>query len=89
MDKKLYVASANRSGVISINMSGKMPKGDLLIAVSCEKIFDIIKGNCRLAYDNKTLLVPGIPEANNEQDALNALTKFCDRIKSRLERADA
>lgn len=31
---------------------------------------------CRLSYDGKTALIPGIPEAENQREALNALTKF-------------
>ena len=39
----------------------------------------------RLAYDNKTLLVPGIPESNSSDDALVAAITFADRIRKMLE----
>lgn len=39
----------------------------------------------RLAYDNKTLLVPGVPEAKSEDDALAAVYAFCSRIRQMLK----
>lgn len=38
----------------------------------------------RRAYDNKTLLVPGIPEAKCLGDALDAAANFADRIRKML-----
>lgn len=35
---------------------------------------------CRLAYDNKTLLCPGVPEAENDDAALEAVQRFGDFI---------
>lgn len=35
-----------------------------------------LEAKFRLAYDNETLLVPGIPEAENQEEALEALQKF-------------
>lgn len=35
----------------------------------------------RLAYDNKTLLVPGIPEAKTLNEKLDALTRFCRLVE--------
>ena len=39
----------------------------------------------RLAYDGETLLVPGIPEAVDEQAAYDALIKFNSRVKHYME----
>lgn len=39
----------------------------------------------RRAYDNKTLLVPGIPEAKSSDDALAAAMTFDVRIREMLE----
>lgn len=39
----------------------------------------------RLAFDNETLLVPGIPEAESLNDALVAAMTFADRIRKMLE----
>ena len=38
----------------------------------------------RLAYDNKTLLVPGIPEAKSSDDALAAAINFANLIREML-----
>lgn len=35
-----------------------------------------LSAKMRLAHDNKTLLVPGIPEAANQTEGLKALRKF-------------
>lgn len=40
-----------------------------------------IKAMARLAYDNKTLLVPGIPEAKTLNEKLDALTRFCRLVE--------
>lgn len=37
----------------------------------------------RLAYDNCTWLVPGIPESENQDQAIEALIKWCDWLKLR------
>jgi len=37
---------------------------------------DQIQAICRLAYDNKTLLCPGIPEAENDDEAFEAAQRF-------------
>lgn len=39
----------------------------------------------RLAYDNGTWLVPGVPEADNETEALEALKQFTRSIKPLLK----
>ena len=31
---------------------------------------------CRLGYDGKTILIPGVPEAENQKEGLDALLKF-------------
>ena len=46
---------------------------------------EMIETWARLAYDNKTLLVPGIPEAESSNDALVAAMTFADRIRKMLE----
>lgn len=38
----------------------------------------------RLAYDNKTLLVPGVPENKGTMRAVDAVTAFCRELKKRL-----
>lgn len=31
---------------------------------------------CRLSYDGKKILIPGVPEAENQKEGLDALLKF-------------
>lgn len=73
-----------------IGFGERMPKGTLLIAYGPEATLrDIISGEARHAYDNVTLLVPGIPEATDANAGLEALTAFNRRIAARLARAGA
>lgn len=57
-----------------IDFGADMPKGTLPLgrARSAKKLREIVEVNARHAYDGETLLVPGIPEADTEDDALKA-----------------
>ena len=69
-------ACVYRSGLIEF-YTGKLPDGALPIFNGSTKAQQKrIKVMARLAYDNKTLLVPGIPEAESEDQAYEALKKF-------------
>jgi len=41
---------------------------------------DRVQARCRLAYDNKTRLCPGVPEAENDDAAFEAAQRFGDFI---------
>lgn len=41
----------------------------------------LIEANARRAYDGKTLLVPGIPEAGDDDAAGAAIAAFCKRLE--------
>lgn len=57
----------------------KVPDGAILIATGpAEKLRRAIEPAARLAYDNRTLLVPGIPEADDQGQAGDALAKWVD-----------
>lgn len=58
-------------------------KGDL------KELLDLISGVARLAYDNETYLVPGIPEAETDAEALAAFTKFWTLVQERLNAVQA
>jgi len=63
------------SGQIEIGKT--IPEGALPIARGREKkLKDVISGTARLAYNNKTWLVPGIPEAKDQLEALRALQRW-------------
>lgn len=69
-----------QSGQIGFSNRG-IPDGSLPIRFNAtpEEV-ETIKARSRMSYDNKTMLVPGIPEAENPHAALNALHAFCGNI---------
>ncbi len=73
------LAHADRAGVIRFTQS-KCPSGCLPIARGDDTLMERIRAQARLAYDNKTLLVPGVPEAQSELAALDALMAFRARF---------
>ncbi|HDO1327602.1 TPA: hypothetical protein P2Q98_000214 [Aeromonas veronii] len=61
-----------------------------IYAVSCsiseiKRLEECVGVLARHAYDNKTLLVPGIPEAVDMNAAYDALIKFNCRVKHHME----
>lgn len=57
--------------------SGSIPAGALPIKFKATKTeLKRIKVMARLAYDNKTLLVPGIPEAPDDGERYEAFKRF-------------
>ncbi|MDP1681043.1 MAG: host nuclease inhibitor protein [Burkholderiales bacterium] len=76
-------AYAWRSG--RIDFGRKTPEGALTIATGpAKKIKGVICATARHAYDGVTLLVPGIPEAANDDAALDALLAYQDWIVPRF-----
>lgn len=73
------IMSCDRGGTITI--SEVMPKGNLPIARGNQKeLTTHMQGKARLAYDNRTYLVPGIPEAKDSDEAMTALWRFIDFV---------
>lgn len=69
-----------RSGVIKVGRVG-VPDGALPISIGGEKKLRRIMWGCaRKAYDNKTWLVPGVPEAGTETKARKALEYFTKAV---------
>jgi len=63
------------NGVIGFGES--VPEGALpIVAAARGTIIPKVKARARLAYDNRTLLVPGIPEATTDSARLDALMRF-------------
>lgn len=46
----------------------------------------VIRGGARLSYDGETWLVPGVPEADDQNIAVDALIAFRRRAVERLAR---
>ena len=73
------------AGVIRIGE--RCPKGAL--PIGRRRHFFTLDGSisavARLAYDNETLLVPGVPEAKTDDEDLNAVVTFTKAVDTRLE----
>jgi len=80
----LMYAYAWRSG--RIEFGRRVPKGALEIGYSNGRKFrNIIEVNARSGRGNDWLLVPGIPEAESDVEALAALKRFAELVRWRLE----
>lgn len=65
-----------RSGEIGFALR-KEPCGAIVIASAPHGIAEpAVHGSARLAYDNQTWLVPGIPEAKDDEDAYQAMLRY-------------
>ena len=72
-------AHAWRTGLIVFRRKGRpCPAGALPLP---DVHRSVIEARARHAYDNKTLLVPGVPEAANDAAALEAFEAFCDFLR--------
>ena len=72
----MTIAYCWRNGTVGFT-DGKLPDGALILSKgNGTKWRDKVEVLCRLAYDNKTYLVPGVPEAEDDDDALNAVIRF-------------
>lgn len=71
-------AVCDAQGIVDFYDSNDVPEGLLVVfhAPSMRRARAVASAVCRHAWDGKTLLVPGIPEAETEADGLEALRKF-------------
>jgi len=82
---------AYRSGHLAF-IEGQMTEGTaalsgaLIVAVGPKDIVEpTVKGLARLAYDNETYLVPGCPEAGDDEDAAyKAFVVWFERVQAAL-----
>lgn len=75
-----------------IQFGVELPEGALLIAEGpIVELTETIHALARWSYpskrggDDEVPLVPGIPEADNEQTAVDAYIQFCQRVKLSLD----
>jgi len=74
-----------RSGQVLV--SRRVPKGALQIVTGHGRRLNRVLSACaRHAYDGKTLLVPGVPEAENDLQAMEAVKQFKQMLLERLAR---
>ncbi len=63
----------------------RLPRDGLPIASGdAKKLRAAIEPLARRGYDSKTLLVPGIPEANGFAERMAALERFCTAVRQVL-----
>ncbi len=81
----MAVAYCWRGGDIQI--SRRLPKGALKLgSAHGTRLKKAISVCARHSYDGHTLLVPGIPEADSDTDAMEAVQRFREQLSRRLER---
>lgn len=69
-----------RNGVVEFGPT--IPEGAMPIAYFATKeALDKIQVMCRLSYDNETMLMNGVPEAESDAEAYVAYNKFLDQLK--------
>lgn len=67
-----------------VGFGSSVPEGAITLAQGRNRIVrQNIMATSRMAYDGKTLLVPGIPEAESYDDAEKALAKHIGWLKQR------
>jgi hypothetical protein len=80
-----HVALTDSAGVIRVGK--RCPKGALPIGRRRHffTLHGAVSAVARLAYENETLLVPGVPEAKMDDQDLNAVVTFTKAVEMRLE----
>ncbi|NNN24355.1 host nuclease inhibitor protein [Pseudomonas nitroreducens] len=70
------------SGLIQFGL--EVPEGAIGIARGEDAaVRENIEVTARLAYDNESLLVPGVPEAPNQRDGLLAVARYIQWLGER------
>lgn len=84
----MIYANVGRDGVIVFEPHADPSLGRLPIGHATNKdtkrFKDIVSVNARHAYDGVTLLVPGVPEARSDNEALDNLLYFRRVIEMRM-----
>jgi hypothetical protein len=82
-----YRAYAWRTGVIGVSRTAPSGAIKLFTFNSCRAAAvgrRLIEASARHAYDGKTLLVPGVPEAGDDETALEALVDWARWVAPKL-----
>ncbi|TCT37449.1 host nuclease inhibitor protein [Martelella mediterranea] len=71
------LAFCDRRGVIEFaDCLDNVPLGVMVFADGDDELMQKVRVRARHAYDGETLLVPGIPEADSEEEALVAFRQW-------------
>ncbi len=85
MNSKQLRAFCFRSGLLQV--AECVPEGALELALAPATVLvAAIEATARLAYDNATWLVPGVPEAPDEKKACDAVFDYQTMLNQRLSR---
>ncbi|WP_394661421.1 hypothetical protein [uncultured Acinetobacter sp.] len=81
--KNNTLAYCFRDGVIGF--AEKLPEGAIEIAscINKKRLYEFINVRARHGYKQGVLLVPGVPEAKTDNEALSALIDFINWISSK------
>ena len=72
-----------RSGEIHVGQ--RVPKGGVLLVTGRREQLDRAVSACsRLAYNGKDWLVPGLPEADDDDEAVRVTKHHIEQLKKRL-----
>lgn len=74
---------AYRSGELAISSQAEIDGTIFLIKGTQRHLYNLLSGNARLAHDGETWLVPGVPEAETSDAAVEALVAFTNRLESK------
>lgn len=69
-----------RSGEIVLSRAPDIDGAISLCEGPKDDLLQRLNAKARLAYDGETWLVPGLPEAETEDAAMNALNVFFERV---------
>lgn len=65
-----------------IEIGAEAPEGAIAFAKGPkDALARLVEATARHAYDGKTMLVPGVPEAANQMDAIDALIRFVEWLR--------
>ncbi len=80
-----HVAFADRAGVIPSAGAARRAHCRSAGIAASSPCMTLLSAVARLAHDNETLLVPGVPEAKSEDAALAAVVTFVKTVETRLK----
>ncbi len=86
MSEKIMKAFCWRTGVIQL--ADTVPEGALELATAPATLLaQTVDAVSRHGYDSQIYLVPGVPEADDAEQALDAVFDFRNQLTKRLSRA--
>jgi hypothetical protein len=87
MNTNIISANCYRSGeIIFLSEGDEVPEGVALIASGpADEVRAAVEVMARHSRYDETLLVPGLPEADDNEQALTALRLFIGEVEKRLE----